>query len=237
MQPPWHLRSAVQVGVAVGQSPLVTHWTHSPRLRAQMGAVLAQWPLSTHDTHTLRSGSQSGRSVPAQSALEMQRTQAPLDGSHCVPCSQVTELPGPHAAWQAWSVGEQARIEAGQSLLLAQTEQVPRTHFGLAVGQPSSLEHSTQPSVASQSKGDRQPAAQRPPVSAALDGAGSSPPQASGTRMNAAASAANERGERRIMAESPEERRVGAMQSEEAVLGPLFGTSEPAPTTKIRAGE
>ena len=44
-------------------------------------------------------------------------------------------------------MGEQAWIEAGQSLLLAQTEHVPRTHRGLAVGHPSSLAHSTQPSV------------------------------------------------------------------------------------------
>ena len=32
----------MQVGVADGQSPLVTHSTHSPRLRAQMGALFPE---------------------------------------------------------------------------------------------------------------------------------------------------------------------------------------------------
>jgi hypothetical protein len=73
-----------------------------------MGALAAQWPLLTHATQILRSGSQRGWSVPAQSASAMQTTHAPLAGSHFVPLSQVTELPGPQATWQAWSVGEQA---------------------------------------------------------------------------------------------------------------------------------
>jgi hypothetical protein len=91
----------VQVGAVDGQSPLVTHWTHSPWPRAQTGALAAQLPLLTQATHVLRSGSQSGRSVPAQSELLTQTTHAPLAGSHCVPLSHATELPVPHATWQA----------------------------------------------------------------------------------------------------------------------------------------
>jgi hypothetical protein len=120
-------------------------------------------------------------------------------------------------------------MEEGQSSLPAHTEQVPRTHFGLAVGHPSLSVHSTQPSVASHIKGDRQPAAQSPPVSALAAGGESSPPHAIGTRMSAAASAASEIGRRRIMAESPEEKEGRAMVSEEGVMGPLFGTTSPLP--------
>lgn len=95
--PPWHLRSAVQVGAVEGQSPLVTHSTHSPCPRAQMGALLEQLPLLTQATHVLRSGSQIGWPVPAQSVLVLQTTHAPLLASHRVPFSQVTALPVPHA--------------------------------------------------------------------------------------------------------------------------------------------
>jgi hypothetical protein len=49
-----------------------------------MGALDAQWLLLTQATQVLRSGSQSGWSVPAQSALVMQSTHEPLAGSHCV---------------------------------------------------------------------------------------------------------------------------------------------------------
>jgi hypothetical protein len=98
--PPWHLRSAVQVGAVAGQSPLVTHSTHSPWPRAQTGALLEQLPLVTQATQVLRWGSQMGWAVPAQSVLVMQATHAPLAGSHCVLFSQATELPFPHATWQ-----------------------------------------------------------------------------------------------------------------------------------------
>src|SRR6187431_1161879 len=76
--PPWHLRSAVQVGAVDGQSPLVTHCTHSPRRLAHTGAALEQLPLVTHATQVLRSGSQIGLSVPAQSESATHATHAPL---------------------------------------------------------------------------------------------------------------------------------------------------------------
>jgi len=105
-------------------------------------------------------------------------------------------------------MGWQACIEAGQSLLFAQTEHSPLTHRGLAVGHALSEAHSTHPSAASQMSGALQPAAQSPPVKAPLGAGAGSSPQASGTKMSAGTSAASEMGKRRIMAVATCEGRV-----------------------------
>jgi hypothetical protein len=128
-------------------------------------------------------------------------------------------------------MGEQALIEAGQSLLSEQTAQDPRTQCGLPAGHASSFVHSTQPRSASHTAGGLHPAAQRPPVSTAPldDGAESfPPPQAIGTKMSAGTMAASEKEKRRIMDGSPREMGSAAMVSEDAVNGPLFGTMHPA---------